>query len=268
MSDVSNTELGVLSKEPREANIGSHASWLGGVFESGGSIYFDVHNLTREEKKYHYAYPTLRIGNNDQRKGEMLKDFFGGSVTKTKDKNSWHWGIKGTKASKLLFAMEEYSPSRRRIIEAVDEWTNTSSPQERVEIAKQFTEGHDINPVTVEDYKRLVDDPKFVAGVIDNRGAVYHREAGFSADKSYGHVYPELRVQTQNRALLKALIERFGGTIIQIAQAGSTRKSYGQDKIVQSDILYWGLGARDLQNLLPIIRPHLIYGNIQGEQVA
>ncbi|HSX19014.1 MAG TPA: hypothetical protein VLE91_02650 [Candidatus Saccharimonadales bacterium] len=264
MPDAMTTEIHIQNQEKREFDLVSCGPWLGGIYETGGNAEFSIGPHKASGKTYIYSHPVLRVQDNNPDFVQKLKDLFGGSARPTG--NSWRWQVKGNKAIELAFLMEPYAPSKQGFIEALDQWRNTNDREERLEIARDFEQLGKPDYGTTEDYDKLIEDPRFVAGIIDNRGALYYKEGGLSDENSYGYVWPELRVQTQNRTLLESLSRKFGGTIITMAEAGTTRKARGKDVVVKRDILYWGLGSKDTQSLLAIIQPYLLLGKIKGAQ--
>ncbi|MCX6816579.1 MAG: hypothetical protein NTZ93_01810 [Candidatus Beckwithbacteria bacterium] len=62
--------------EASEALISSASSqWLGGLFESGGSLHFEIKIDKNPSGEYQYAYPRVSVGDNNVDKLEVLKKY-------------------------------------------------------------------------------------------------------------------------------------------------------------------------------------------------
>lgn len=260
MADITYPELGMQFKTPENAEtpLVNKKTWLGAGLEVGGAIFFDISDVKSGEKTLTYAYPLVTIGHNDIKKAKILQDAFGGFVTKRSDKNSWYWTIKGANAAKLLSDLKPSTPSRQEVIEVMESWSQAGSREERLGIAHEFQPEQMKKPVTPERYEKLLEDPNFVAGVIENRGSVYQHERYF-ADKGVGNVTSGLEIHSTNKELLLAFSRKFGGKLYVVKSAGEVQNIKGDQVTLQNDSVVLKLGQDDMSKIIPIVQPYLLF---------
>lgn len=169
--------------------------WIGGFFETGGGIGYEV------RKKY--AYPYIHYTDNNKLKIEQMEKTFGGNFRQVCNENSYEWKIRGQKAAEFVLRGENFMPSRKNILPSFPDWINATR-EERMFIAQNHR-AKDRSPTSIVDYSDLIINPAFLAGVLESRGAYYDgRRTGAK----------RLMVMSWNEALITAIQQKYGGTII------------------------------------------------------
>jgi hypothetical protein len=236
-------------RESMETPRPSQETWLSGVFETGGTLSFAI---SRNPKRPSYAvHPYISIFTSPKRVA-ALEDMFGGYINTAKQ-NSWKWEIKGSKAIELMEQMEPSSPSRKNAIETAKKIVEESSMEKRIKIVRNFREnGHRSSLVSQNQYKELLANPDFTAGVFDAIGTIDTAP------------YAPLRTQfeSRNKALIDSLNKKFGGSISTRVKPG-TRVTLKETSWVTVNPSYeLTLAKEDSKNLLQLIAPHLRFNKL------
>lgn len=244
----------LISKDSSIINsiVESKGEWFGGLFEVGGSIYFETLDQIKGNKRYTYTYPSLSISDSNPNKISALKKIFGGSANPDKRERSFVWRARSNLTTKIVNAMIPFAPYRKDIIDLVRLW-QTVNLKERVELVELFKEEELSSSFPHQEvYKKLVTKLGFIAGIVDSRGEMENNS--------------RLKVNTTNHPLLEALKSNYGGNIELMLQAGSTLTINGRTIIINSDAFRWTLGIGKTRELLPLIRSHLILGTVNREK--
>ena len=220
---------------------------LGGFFEAGGYMKMEVRSYTRPAKSggsIHLTSVTPIVGYSDSNNKKLLylKSLFGGGIHKEKDKNSVRWYIKSRKITPLLEAIQRYAPSWQTFIEEFYNWSVAEDVETKVEIAKGINRMSNPQPrdrVSVEEYRKFVAIPQFLAGVFEARGALYKSIRPDNLLDS-----PIIAIHSQNYNLLRAIQEKYGGGI-----NNTLRK--------RDRSLTYVLGKHQSQKFLEEIKPYL-----------
>lgn len=240
-------------KEPtypdlKEAVILSQAPWLAGTFETGGSMSIALSRRPQNgagENQTKNVVPFLSR-NGKKNALDYLKDLFGGRVRHQKGM-SWQWELAGTPALLLARQMKPYSPSRQTAIRAFEDTELAASYYDKKQIADNLKENGLLDEVTVDQYRELVRNPAFLAGVFDTRGHVYKIE------KSGYLVY----FYSSNRPLMEALELATGATIDINCEAGTEVTVRDRVFVTERDSLKLPLTTSQTQMLLQRIEPHV-----------
>lgn len=185
--------------------------WLAGALEVGGDMGFKTQHQTKKGVEYIYAYPRIRIGDEDKKKVSKLTDLFEGSITKSDNTYSWFTTNVGG-AVEIAEGIAPYAPSRRETITAYRNFENEPDPLERLRIAEENGSFDRVTVTTRSDYDELVQSVDFLTGVLEFRGAIYF-EKYFANGHDTGKRRPSLNIGTSNLGLLEAawnLFERAG----------------------------------------------------------
>lgn len=226
----------------------SRRIWLGGAFEVGGGIYYSIHERDNAVVSH------IEISDSSPTVLEKLHRELGGSFRPRSKSKSFVWIVSGHEASHVAISMNPFAPSRRGIIDIIEELGRNKNPKERVAMVRRFREEEVADSTKAEDYSELVRIPEFVAGVIDVRGAVY------SSPVVPRHP-PQLRVHTTNKPLVEALIREFGGEMTLDSSKGSI---VAGRYVTKKDGLHWALGMEKTAGLYQFIKQHLLGGTIKG----
>ena len=235
-----------------EQNAQKIAPWLGGYFEVGGIMAFNLDRDARRGKTY--AYPFIVTGDENTKVALTFKGMFEGSVTR--HYNSLNWRASGMRAYIIASTFAAYAPSRKEFMEALTNWAN-SDLEERVQIAKEMKGYNRFEAASVENYESLTSNPDFLAGVIDNRGTILLTEGRTK-------LYPRLDVNSSNRPLLDNLVRHYGGRIIVADQAGDSRMILGRTTKLTRDSIYWRPTSASAIEIFDLIMPHLKF---KGDRV-
>lgn len=140
--------------------------WLGGVFEAGGSMYFDIQTLKRG-KRWIFSSPAVSFTDNRDQKISMFQQLVGGAIYAKSGSKSHELRVTGDTAVEIAHQMEHYSPRRKLVIAAFELWGATDDKNEKFQIANDFRGKKPEYPPT-DAYVDLVKMPEFVAGIIDS----------------------------------------------------------------------------------------------------
>lgn len=240
----------------KELPFYNYQQWLGGIFEACGAMYFEIREQTRWGRTHVYAYPFIKLSDNDELRVQKFQNLVGGKIDRSRN-NTHQWWMIGEKAVALAQEMAPFSPSRHEIIMAFENWYHAEI-EERIEIAREISESETDNNLTKDDYRLLVSSPPFLAGVLDARASFYMNETfNVGSDKSYGWVYPRMHVNTTNVPLVEALQERYGGNIEVATHRGETRRILGQIFPVRHDSVRWNIGHETYNEITAMAGPYI-----------
>lgn len=229
--------------ERQEVDPTTSARWFAGALEVGGTVGLGI---KRGKKGYITASPFITFTDSNEQCNQNLKQEFGGSIPPS---NPREWRLSGYKAAEIIANLEPYVVSRREIVLAVQNWLN-SDTAERVEIAQQMKGYNRYQVGSMEEYARIVTDPVFVAGVLDNRGNIYP-----SSDK--GYISPRVAVQSRNKGLLDALQKQYGGRVVLNLEVG-TKRTLGKNIIEAKRNSYeWVVTTAQARNLIQVTSDYL-----------
>lgn len=236
----------------------SQSKWLGGVFEAGGSLYFDIQTKKRG-KPFIYSSPNLSFSDNNHQKVSLFKQMVGGGQVYTK-RGSSELRIGGRfvdLAVEIAHQMAPYAPMRQKDIAAFELWGEIDDKSEKLLVALESRKIERVYP-SIDEYAELVKMPEFMAGVIDARGLTYPKnQLLVDADRiSYG-----LKISDQNKPLLDAIEGEYGGSVqLELAQ--------GQEKqgvIIARDTYVLYIVSAEADPLVESARPYLLTGKVNGE---
>ncbi len=241
----------ISSPEPQERDENVMSRWLAGALEVGGTMAFAIQ---RSKKGYVRAYPFISFSDSNQQFIQYLKiTLRGGSIPPSRP---WGWRLSGYKAAHLISSMEPHAVSRHEMVLAVQNWLN-SETAERVQTAEEM-KGYDRSKDTsVESYSKLVQDPAFVAGAIDNRGSIYPVH-----DKHY--VVLCVSIYSKNHSLLLALKEFFGGSLRISSHEGEEKKIRDRDIKTKKNSYMWRVDASTARKVIGFTLPYLISPPYEG----
>lgn len=240
--------------EIADSQLEQYAPWLGGFFEIGGSM-----GISRGVKKslsssgeillYPQMTPFIKFIEKDKARVATFKNLFGGSIYPYH--NSWLLLIRNERAVLLTSIMSPYAPSRLPFTRAILGWDHHSL-EEKEQIAKNTKGYHKNVHLTEDDYNDLVRNPKFLAGLIDNRGI------------PNDHDYPNLSVPSRNRPLLDSLYGIFRGHIEIDRRLENESKFFNIPADRLNGTVSWQLGKAETKKIFAATRP---YHLLQSEKV-
>jgi hypothetical protein len=177
-------------------NTFAHDEWAGGFFDTGGTFYFD-----RQFKRNGTpnVIPVISYRDDSDERVATLQDILRGSVNEQSQK----WSVRNTEAVSLARKIQEFAPARQFHIDIFSDILEVPH-SERLEIANRQREAPRFLDVAPDAYQDLVSNPKFLAGVYDSHGSLQFNEDGD----------PLINISTQNRALLDAVQNQYGGSVI------------------------------------------------------
>ena len=202
---------------------------LGGFFEAGGFMRMEISLIKRVTKSGGTTYLTTVtpiVGYSDSNKKKLLylKSLFGGGIHQEKNKNSARWYLKSRKLVPLIEAIQVYVPSWQTFIEEYNNWSVAEDVSTKIEIAERLkimSEPQPRDKVPIEEYRKLVAIPRFLAGIFEARGALYKNSRSDSPFNS-----PILTIHSQNYNLLCAVKEKYGGGISNILKKKNKSLTY------------------------------------------
>lgn len=251
MKDRKITPSEATVQEQREHETRSRAAWLGGLFETGGVMSITLSTQRTPTQTYHYAIPSLGMSDNHGDRLETLKGLFGGSVyTTKKDTNSFLWKLEGPRAAIMASIIKPYAPSRQEIIAAMELWQEATA-EERRELAAEMKGQNRFSGISLSDYHTLLDNPEFVAGVLDGRGYLT------SSVGRNDRINPSFQISTKNRTLIEALVDKFGGKLI--AESYPRILTRGKEEYIKSPSLRWEIWGPKAGNLINSVGKSLVF---------
>lgn len=202
------------TEESKEGNLAYWAPFLGGVFSAGGMVDLRITNPT-QKNPYSRVRPTITYSDNRKGKMEQLKSMFGGNVVPHAKKNSYMWYLHDTAAAKLGVIMKNFLPSRAQTIDAFKSWLEIKDKESRLDQARKLREQTHGKRVLVDkdEYKELVDNPLFLTGVFESRGALYVRN-------EEGQTGIFAQISSENGPLLEAIKDKLSGSVVETTEKG------------------------------------------------
>jgi hypothetical protein len=253
-----NSQMAAQQQAHQERALAQHALWLAGLFEAGGSMGYSIYRGPGAQQ--HASNARASIGFQD-REEERIRPLlrFGGTLQRAGEtaSSAWQWKLSGRQAIRLATAIAPSTPSRRPFMQIALRW-EAMTIDERVQAIEAFQADwqgrwkHQLADPSAFDYTCLVQQPAFVAGVIDHRGSLL---VDFTQERPQPLPIPVLVVSTPNRSLLAALQQQYGGRI-----AISRCQASGEN-------VHWSLKGTPARHLYELIKPELLLRTYQAEQV-
>lgn len=212
---------------------------MAGIYEIGGHMSFEISEKTFSTgTRKVYTYPQTAVGDSDPVKINLLREWFGGSVSR-KWNQANQWKKKGNDVPDLLFPMAPYAPFRELHLLGFELWQLEDDPDERVRLARevQLMNQSECEFPAVKKYQDLIADPRFLAGSYFARGSV--RES----HKIYRVGQPRVIFNTVNKSIVEAIKSQYGGNL-----ASHTVGGYTLD-----------IDNGETPRLIETIAPYLIY---------
>src|SRR5258708_7352750 len=148
-------------------------------------------NIQYVEGEAMYAYPYCQLVSKDAKIPNFMQNLCGGRIWKKGNSNLWHLG-QSENVVQLISNISPYLVSRREICDAILNWENEDS-EGRVLIAQEIRNENRLKPVFADDYSEIIQNPAFLAGVIDRLGHIR---------SLHKNKYPSLEIQSTNQQLL------------------------------------------------------------------
>ena len=216
------TDTDLLAEQ--DLRVSEHKLWLSGFFGIAGQASFM--KTAKDPDDY-----TPVIGKADKDKNYIirLRELFGGG--KYPQGDSWIWRIYGFRAADIITMLGPFLPSHSSFVAAVTDWKSCQSPSERAEVAYGYKEN--LLNQQIDGYKgiqiyrlylELIDQPKRVAGILDNRLSLKQNK--------------ESSINSKNRLLTQALADKFNGSNILLEQYGPNPNNH--TKIYRSSQVNFG----------------------------
>jgi len=186
---------------------------IAGALEIAGSAGFQLNVGDR------VSSPTCQMTEKRQDVLESFAQIYGG-VAKPRGK-SYRWIVAGRGAAKIGEACMDMAPSRREMFEHFSDWLQADTHSQRYAIGAELASSYR-SPVAIGEYRKLLANPYFFAGVFDARGTDVQAEK----ERGNGKVFTEhaINIATTNVQLLAALHEILDGTV----QIRGGESSYGK----------------------------------------
>lgn len=211
--------------------IKEYALFLAGLIEASKAFDFDIY----PDK----IYPKKSYSDNREGKIKRLREFFGGRIIPDTDSRSREWRIESDAALFLTETVALYSPSSTHALIAFKKWELTDNYEERLAIAKEYKlsrkKGFNLS---TSDYRDLVDNPAFMAGVFEGAGALYYRK---NRKRILDKEHPFIGFSIKNNALREAIRLKY-----------FDNPSQGKDKN------FFRLGKGDSANMISQIQDYMV----------
>jgi len=235
------------AKEEEEVRT-QNLAYLAGTIEAGAT--------TSISKSKNTSRPVITVSEIREGVTLSLQEAFG---ERTRDKgNSSVWTISGRKAAELLVELLPYIVTRKEYADAAYNWLESAS-EERRTIAEEL-KGFDRFSLDtkVEDYSKLVDNPHFVAGIMDTRGNIYSLEKGKRQKRL------NVEVGSLNKPLLDALCSHYGGEVTVKVEKGTPGSIDGVDFVTKRTSYQWLIDDSDARNFVRSVESSLVIKPQEG----
>jgi len=207
--------------------------WVAGYFEIAGFIGCFISN----------GHARLIISVSDQHDYiQLLKEQLGGNNNRKSDYSHNLVIYKSAMVIAIAKATKDYSPSRRDVLGLIENWQNLEI-FERLQLANKIKGQTAIISGSTQEYQELVNQPAFVAGIIDARSKL-------NPD--------QLRVGTsQNKSLLEAIASKYGGKVYEWFTEGDTAQFPQGETVLDNSTYYLFLGKKNAKRLVTDISAHI-----------
>ncbi len=223
----------------------STAAWFAGALEVGAiaqiavAQYTDKRGILRTKTQpsvdiYLRHYPAL----------QKLHGAYGGMLKPR------YWAKGGKVAAEVVASTLPFAVARREYALAMQNWLNAEDVEEQIRIARSIQGLEWQKMGQPEKYAQLVENPAFIAGILDKRGSLYMTPA-----RNYQTL--DIYVGTKNLAILQALQAKYGGAEPRIQDpAGSVSKHLDFETL--EDSYGWGITGIAAINLVRFSQPYLL----------
>lgn len=228
---------GMVTPEQGEQLI-SHAPWLGGIFETAGTITITGGRSTDPNPR---VTPDLSLIDNSRDRLLAFHTITGFPLTQATP-HSWVAQTQGGRVVSFAETIEPFAPSRQQIIAAIKALPY-QSPEQQLQVARTVPYLDRFQDLTPDHYSDFVKNPAQVAGAIDVRGI-------------FAHTLPDISLVSRNIPLLKALQETFRGSL-EYTEEGEVKMAHGQQYIVRHSTAEWRVKYSHAKNLVTYVLPFL-----------
>jgi hypothetical protein len=216
--------------------------FMAGLLETGGHMGLHVsneHGPVRSDgsrKSITRVRPIISYFDTRPEKMKILQEFFGGSInTEKRVQRSLNWQVRDSAAYDLANLIEPWVVSKRDIVSSFRNCENSYSNEERIDIAR-VSKTLERYSASAADYLVALEDPAFLAGVFESKGAFMYSPSGGE----------QIRLTSSNKPLLEAVkVNNGGGNVLDIK--------------VDDYQYYWlDLAVQDASRFVGKIEPYMI----------
>src|SRR5258708_18534643 len=118
-----------------------------------------------------------------------------------------------------------------------------------------------LEPGQISDYLPLIQNPAFLAGVIDNRGTIMR-------GKGKNSVYPVIKVYSRNKPLLLALENKYKGMFWIDSEKGTEIAAGVKTFTTQADSYAWKVDFEQARKLLRFCKDFLVIELFEGWNIS
>lgn len=195
-------------ENPEEAN--ALALWISAIFETRGTLGFKFSEWPNKPIR---VSPKMSVSDNNPEFPRIKDILQGGTVISRKEDDSLMWQTSGSFAASLIPFIGATMPSRRQAIQLFQILESMTDINERLTFATQhkYRIGERA-PVNVEDYFFMIQDPDFLAGILDI-ATTFHNSTTVDKRRTTGYTYtqPILSLHTPNVSILEAFYNLYRG---------------------------------------------------------
>lgn len=237
-----------------------NAKFLAGIFEMGAGMSIEhkiatVAGASGVLRQKQQVQSQIYFTDTSEEKIKQMELMFGGKSRELKGTNSWRWSASGSEALHVLNSIQSFAPNRQEEIKAFQRLAEMNTLEDKIAISKAMSL-YNNSPKSYPDpieYKHLVQDPAFIAGVYESRGNVYVNNEEDTP----------LNMTSLNISLLTVLQEQYGGSVSPVI-----RKEVGSkpDESIEIPFRY-ALGKGDRRKFLQVAYPYLISDRTRVEDI-
>ena len=174
------------------------AAWFAGVLEVAATATIGIsHEKQRDGSIKVRTKPLLDISCSPALI-DRLQGIYGGQ------NRGAAWRKSGRAAAEIVASIQPFAVGRKQHSGAMQTWLTSGYTSEQLDIARSIQETRWQDTADASEYEHLLDNPAFLAGVIDNRGMVFRKTNGTLG----------LNIYSKNKALLLAMERKYGGKTV------------------------------------------------------
>ena len=221
------------------------AAWFAGVLEVGATASFSItEHRAKNGTIYPKTLPTVEIRTADEQMRQKLYDAYGGT------NRPRYWSKAGRVAAEIIASTYPYAVARKEHAAAATMWLEAETVNEQIMIVQEILGSRWQQRGDEDEYRKLLENPAFVAGLLDSRGYIAIRT---------GNGYHQLYIQTtsKNVHLLNSLEESFGGRV-RVTEPENTDVDHGKVVFVTTaDTYVWDALGPNAINVVTFAAPYL-----------
>ncbi len=233
-------------ESPKEPLVLPGICWLAGALEASGNVSFRIRTVKAKGHEYLYCYPLIELCDRRWEYLSRIRHSFDGSIFRSSTSKTNEWRLCGYKAAEVLISMRPYLRMRAEMAYAAENWLSAGELEERILIAEEVNRSDPYAGVVSESYIFLLEQPEFMAGVLDNKGIIVRRVRVGRADAT------RVLLGGRNDRLLGAIYNKYGGSWYVIPNDEPVT-IYGRSFVPKNDSSLLALTSKGSKSILEFV---------------